>query len=475
MTPEAIDAHPLIREYFAKQLRDTQLAAFQAAHSRLFDHLCEATEYRPDTLDGLQPLYQAVVHGCLAGRQQEACEKVYVDRILRGTGVDGFYSTRKLGAIGADLAAVAAFFDEPWSRVSPESQRSHQAWLLNVAAFSLRALGRLTEALQPMRAGLEMYVQQEYWKNAAISAGNLSELKLTLGRLPDAVADARRSITHADQSGHAFQRMARRTDAADALHQFGRRAEAGALFAEAERIQKESQPEFDLLYSLQGFQYCDWLLATAERAAWQAILCGTGSRSVAEKSGEIAQLRLAMKSNGERTTMLAWAKPEVDGFLDIALDHLTLARVGLFRAILTHPLPQPTLDLPHVAAAVNGLRNAGQLTTFPEACSPPRCITSSAATPHRPARPSTRPGDRRARTDAALPRRHPPAPRPPLSRPSRACQSARPHRKARLLAAQRGAGRCRSRGCRLAGVSKREHPEHDELTGSSPCSSYHVL
>ena len=130
VTPDAIDAHPLIREYFAKQLRDTQPAAFRAAHSRLFDHLCKTTPHRPDTLDGLQPLYQAVVHGCLAGRQQEACEKVYFDRILRGTGSDGFYSTSKLGAIGADLAAVAAFFDEPWSRVSPNLIEADQAWLL---------------------------------------------------------------------------------------------------------------------------------------------------------------------------------------------------------------------------------------------------------------------------------------------------------------------------------------------------------
>ena len=76
-------------------------------------------------------------------------------------GDDGFYSTNKLGAIGADLAAVAAFFDEPWSRVSPNLSEADQAWLLNQAAFRLRALGRLTEALQPMRAGLEMRVQQK--------------------------------------------------------------------------------------------------------------------------------------------------------------------------------------------------------------------------------------------------------------------------------------------------------------------------
>jgi hypothetical protein len=239
VTHEAIDAHPLIREYFAKQLRDTQPAAFQAAHSRLFDHLRASTPHRPDTVDGLQPLYQAVVHSCLAGRQQEACDKVYIDRILRGTGSDGLYRTTKLGAIGADLSAVAAFFDESWSRVSPNLREADQAWLLNEAAYRLRALGRLTEAVQPMRAGLKMAVQQKDWKNEAIYANNLSELKVTLGRLKEAVADARQLITQADRSGDAFLWMAMRTTAADALHQSGRRAEAGELLAKAELMQKE--------------------------------------------------------------------------------------------------------------------------------------------------------------------------------------------------------------------------------------------
>ena len=144
-----------MREYFAEQLRQSRPEAFRAAHSRLFDHLCETTPHRPDDLAGLGPLYQAVVHGCLAGRQQEACDKVYVDRILRGTGDDGFYSSKKLGAIGADLGAVAAFFEEPWSRLSPNLSAPDQAWLLNEAAFCLRALGRLTEAVEPMRVSGE--------------------------------------------------------------------------------------------------------------------------------------------------------------------------------------------------------------------------------------------------------------------------------------------------------------------------------
>ncbi len=355
---DVIDAHPLIREYFAAQLKREQPEAFQAAHSRLFDYLCENTPHRPDGIDGLAPLYEAVTHGCLAGRHQEAREKVYVDRILRGTGSGGSYSTFKLGAIGADLAAVAAFFDEPWRQVSPNLTEAHQAWLLNEAAFHLRALGRMTEALQPMRATLELNVASGRWQNAAVVASNLSELEVTLGRLPDAVTDARQSITHADQSGDAFQRMSERTTAADALHQSGQRAEAGTLFAEAERMQQERQPEFDLLYSVQGFGYCDWLLAPAEQAAWQHLLNQPLSNLESQISDCLAEVER------RATTTLSWSTPR-NLLLDIALDHLTLARVDLIRAILANPLPQPTLDLPHVAAALKGVRAAGQMGHLP--------------------------------------------------------------------------------------------------------------
>jgi hypothetical protein len=365
VTEDAIDAHPLIREYFAKQLRDTQPAAFQATHSRLFDHLCKSTPHRPDSLDGLQPLYQAVVHGCLARRQQEACIQVYSDRILRGTGSDGYYSTQRLGAIGADLAAVAAFFDELWSRVSPNLTEAAQAWLLSRAAYNLGALGRLTEALQSTRTGLQIEVRRKDWKNAAISASNLSELEVILGRLPEAEADARQSITYADLHGNGFHRMVTRTTAADALHQFGRRAEAGTLFEEAERMQREGEP-FGLLYSLRGFNYCDWLLAPAERAAWQALVRGAGFPSRMDTRGEDGPAAICAKVEWRGTATLNWAILNAMPIRDIAVHHLTLARVGLVRAILSRPLPQPALDLPDVAAAVNGLRNAGRTDRLPK-------------------------------------------------------------------------------------------------------------
>ena len=55
-----------------------------------------------------------------------------------------------------------------------------------------------------MRAGLEIDVKQENWKNAAISASNLSELELTLGEVAGAVGDAEQSVIYADRSGDAF-------------------------------------------------------------------------------------------------------------------------------------------------------------------------------------------------------------------------------------------------------------------------------
>ena len=266
----SLDAHPLLREFFAKTLRKNRRKAWKAAHRRLYEHLTTTAIDKPaPTLDDLQPLYQAVAHGCLAGRRQEACDKVYHDRILRGTHYGGFYSAKKLGAFGADLGAVACFFKTPWSRVSPELTPAYQAWLLNEAAFRLRGLGRLTEALEPMRAALVGAVAQKDWQNAAIRASNLSELELTFGEVEPAIRNGEAAVVHADRSDDPARQIIGRTRHADALHQAGRKAKAGKLFAEAEARQAVQLTDYWQLYSLTGFSYCDCLLANAERGAWR--------------------------------------------------------------------------------------------------------------------------------------------------------------------------------------------------------------
>ena len=354
----ALDAHPLLREYFATQLRRQQPEAWRAAHRRLYEHLCATTPDKPDAkLEDLEPLYQVVAHGCQAGLQQEACDKVYFARIIRR---NEEYSWRKLGAFGSDLGVIACFFEHPWSRVSPALTEADQAWLLSEAAFRLRALGRLTEALEPLRAGLENFVTQQEWKNAAGMASNLSELELTLGEVAGAVGDAEQSVSHADRSGDAFQRESKRATHADALHQAGRRAEAEACFREAEEIQAEDQPDYPLLYSLPGFRYCDLLSAEAERAAWGAT-CSGGLRPPEDDDAHRATLEAVSKRAAQT---LKWYELNKQlWLLDIALDHLTLGRAALYGAILEGSSLDPCYaPLQHAA---DGLRRSGNMDDLP--------------------------------------------------------------------------------------------------------------
>jgi tetratricopeptide (TPR) repeat protein len=370
----ALDAHPLIREYFAKRLRDDAPEAWREAHFRLYEHLRDSVEHQPNTLDGLQPLYQAIVHGCHAGRHAEARSEVYRERILRG---DDFYSIKQLGALGADLGAVACFFDQPWTTVSQNLSLQNQSWLITVTAFSLRALGRLTEALQPMRTGLEMDIQQHDWKNAAISAGNLSDLELALGDMTSAVKDAEEAVAHADRSGDALQPVSQRATLANALHQAGRRDEALARFREAEIMQAEQQPKYHLLYSGRGFHYCDLLLNAPERTAWYAVSCCDKDADpdlIEANSNDVSSKLSAVTARGQ--TIIDWQMP-TDPLLDIALDHLTMGRAILYRSVAqAHRSTTPSTMLDealidwaevknHLAAAVDGLRRAGQVNELP--------------------------------------------------------------------------------------------------------------
>jgi tetratricopeptide (TPR) repeat protein len=379
---QALDAHPLLREYFAQRLSTEQSVAWQAAHARLYTHLRDTTKDQPKpTLEDLQPLYQAVAHGCLAGMQQQASGEVYYRRIVR----EGeHYSTQKLGAFGTDLGAVACFFAQVWQRVSPSLRDGEQAWLLNQAAFRLRALGRLREATEPMRASLEMDVQRREWEGAARSASNLSELALTLGDVAGAVQYAEQAVDYADRSADAFQRMVMRTAHADALHQAGQADAAKALFAQAEAMQAEWQPANPLLYSLQGFQYCELLLAAPEAAAWQcSVVAGSGRRAgglpaahgaapppVQRIATPLATTAIAAHSQScaalaERVAQSLKIAERNNWLLDIGLDHLSLARASLFAAILAKQPIAPCQQ--QMQQALDGLRRAGTVDQLPRA------------------------------------------------------------------------------------------------------------
>jgi tetratricopeptide (TPR) repeat protein len=358
--PGSLDAHPLVRACFAEELESRRPDAWQEGNRRLYEHLCRAAPEYPATLEAMQPLYAAVVHGCRAGRQQEAMDEVFWRRIRRRKEA---FSWKELGASGSELTALAGFFDRPWSQPSAHLTAADQAFVLGTAAFHLRALGRLAEAVEPMQAGLEAHIAQEDWTNAAAVASNLSELTLTLGDVPRAVAFGEQSVELSDRSGDAFCRLAFRATWADALHQAGRLEESAAAFREAEAMQAEWQPKYPQLYSFRGLQYCDLLLGRAEPKDGAGL---DGLAGLDSHPEEAERLRQACQKVLERARkFFDWRVPG-DSLLDIALDHLTLGRSHLGLAIIGEDrTTELTESAEQLDRAVDGLRRAGQEDQLP--------------------------------------------------------------------------------------------------------------
>jgi len=363
----SLDTHPLLREYFAKYLREQHPVSWRMAHRRIYKHLISTTnEGDQPTLEALQPLYQAVAHGCLAGMQQEVCGKVFLYRIQRGQET---YSVRKLGAFGSDLGAVACFFEQPWGRVSTALTEDFQAWLLGEAAYRLRALGRLAEAREPMRTGLEMRIKHQSWNNAARSTSNLSELELTLGDLIGAEKSSEQSVRYADLSGDFFLAVDSRSAHADALHQAGDHSAAEAFFIEAESRQAKRHSGYPMLYSVHGFKYCDLLLSAPERAAWLAFLtCYASGRGIEGATGQnsgdtLPHTKVLREVSVLAAQTLEWSDKNDMDIISGALDHLTLGRAALYTAMLLQS-ERPNLET-DISAAVDGLRRAGNQQYFP--------------------------------------------------------------------------------------------------------------
>jgi hypothetical protein len=319
-----LDCHPLVRDHFGEELRRSHPDVFISAHNELYEYYSKKAAYQPETLTLMKPLFYAVYHGCTAEKHQDACDRVYSRRLLRG---DKSYLGNKLGAYGVNLSLLENFFQSPWHQpvdtMAPVWRSSVTGW----AAVSLRALGRLAEAVGPAILATEAYIKLGNWKGAAAMFLGQSELNLTLGSISTAINNARAGLQMADQSGDASLQIAARTTLADALHKSGLPARAADLFAEADQMQAQLRGRPAMLCSIHGYQYCDLMLAEGR------------SEDVLLRAG--ATVRGALKNR--------WP-------LDIALDRISLGRA--------HGAASPEATW-YLEEAVIGLRSAGRFDHLP--------------------------------------------------------------------------------------------------------------
>jgi tetratricopeptide (TPR) repeat protein len=298
--PDDLDCHPLIREHFNEKLREQNHEGWKIAHQRLYHYYKNLPEKEyPDTLQEMEPLYAAIAHGCQAELHQETFKKVWWRRTKRE---NNQYSTKILGAFSSDIGALSHFFDVFWDQPNASLSNHEKAGVLSWAAFDLVAVGRLQEAIQPMKAGFDAYISQKDWRRSAMAANNISELMMTLGDVCQAVDFARQSVIHAERSGDSFWKIASRTLLSDAFFQSGKLVEAEKLFQEAETMQREIKPEYPYLYEIRGFKYCDLLL---EQGNYKEVL-----------------------SRAEKALKFAIEKGQL---LSIALDNLSLGRTWMMK------------------------------------------------------------------------------------------------------------------------------------------------
>jgi tetratricopeptide (TPR) repeat protein len=105
---QVLDAHPLVREHYRQSLLQQDLApSASQAHSWLFRYFQDAAVPRPRSVHDAMPLLDSIVHGCKAGRHQEAFE-LYRQRLLVG---EGEAVGRLPGMMAPMLTALANFFE----------------------------------------------------------------------------------------------------------------------------------------------------------------------------------------------------------------------------------------------------------------------------------------------------------------------------------------------------------------------------
>lgn len=330
-----ISSHPLLREYFAAQLEETNPDAWRTAHSRLFDCLRASTVEHPDTIPEMNPLFHAVAHGCRAGRCKDAWQEVYWPRISRKS--DQF-SVMELSAWTSDLAALRHFYtDAKWKCIAAELDAGDRACLRASTSYDLRAVGQIEEAIPLMRQALADHRALQNWWPASDAAGNLSELLVLHGDLEEARKAAAESITLSEQSipvvestgtdsekadakkSHAFNIES----LADALHHLGRLDEAEEEFQRAEKKFMEYFGADLCLSGIRGYHFADLLLDRGrhEEVRERSVKWEKFDRDAKRPHGVglamLARARAIMlAASGETTPDFAPAKQMMDAACD---------------------------------------------------------------------------------------------------------------------------------------------------------------
>lgn len=200
----SIDTHPLIREYFGNKFRTENIAGWKAANEILYHYYCGAAAEQPESVEQMEPLLLAVVHGCRSGNYAPALQEVYIKRIMRGNET---YAATTLNLGGPLLAVLSQFFEnKDWRHPIAASPLHPHGLDLKDQVYVLNQVGYFVTAARGYAASEveEIYEEAQQRSVALGDCQTLFQIKYGIWRHYSAKGNLIRSL----KEGHELLSLA---------------------------------------------------------------------------------------------------------------------------------------------------------------------------------------------------------------------------------------------------------------------------
>ncbi|PZO49306.1 MAG: hypothetical protein DCF16_14760 [Alphaproteobacteria bacterium] len=334
---EQLDAHPLIREYFADRLQNLNNGRAEA-HGRLYSYFLQRARATTlaNTIESLEPYFAAIAHGCGAGLYSESLD-LFVEHISRGS---ERFASKSLGAHGSILGALVHFFVEPWKALVSKVDVVSQVRIASSAGFALRSLGRLPEAAEAFQTAATLEGKIPGSKRHYISLRHLSDTWLSLGEVQKAIDAGTEAVRQCNGPSDGFQRSICLVILARALHFSGNKEKALNSYLEAERLVVTEHSSRQILTGWQGYFLADLLLEMgrddeARRRSEQALKLNASLAKRLDTALDHLAAGLVAAQSGKHGEANQYIELAVHGIGDAGeMFHLPvglLARAGLLR------------------------------------------------------------------------------------------------------------------------------------------------
>lgn len=180
-----VDCHPLVRQYFASRLLEFGKSSNRKMHSVVFAELQNLAPELPANARENAVLFQAVRHGKLAGKYQQALA-LYEKRINHSTAT---YVWLRLGQYSDVINCMGNFVRRFPDDPIPSLEKADQRLVMNQLGCALMAAGRPHAAVKSLVKNVEIIHQDDRdGASAATNLNNVAECLFFIG-IPSSMAE----------------------------------------------------------------------------------------------------------------------------------------------------------------------------------------------------------------------------------------------------------------------------------------------